>query len=265
MIKVYNNGDDFIKDNDLFLSENKYMSVFFYLDAKLLTEVSNINYAIKCEDNGKKLLALKVEPYNLLLYGNKECLMVLLEFLNKNHYEVKGVLCPMEIGDVLLDISPRVINKEYIQEIGMDFIEATSITEASSEDVEIATINDLDVIYDYTINFFNDCGLSDEPNKEKLRQNISNFHFLRVDGKIVSMASYSYNTFDSCRITHVYTKPEYRSKGYARKVVNTIKNEIINSGKIATLNVDIKNPISNHLYKSLGFKKVFSQGVYKVK
>ena len=53
--------------------------------------------------------------------------------------------------------------------------------------------------------------------------------------------------------------------GYARKLVNYAKNEIIAQGKIATLNVDKKNPISNHLYSSLGFKKVFSQGIYKQK
>ena len=61
------------------------------------------------------------------------------------------------------------------------------------------------------------------------------------------------------------TKPEYRGMGYARKLVNYAKNEIIAQGKIATLNVDKKNPISNHLYSSLGFKKVFSQGIYKQK
>ena len=34
--------------------------------------------------------------------------------------------------------------------------------------------------------------------------------------------------------------------------------------EVATLNVDKKNPISNHLYASLGFKKLFSQGVYHI-
>ena len=34
--------------------------------------------------------------------------------------------------------------------------------------------------------------------------------------------------------------------------------------KTAVLNVDRKNPVSNHLYTSLGFKKIFSQGVFAV-
>ena len=66
----------------------------------------------------------------------------------------------------------------------------------------------------------------------------------------------------STRISMVYTRPEYRNQGLGRKVVNYLKNEILNEGKIATLNVDQANPISNHLYKSLGFKKVFSRGIF---
>ena len=64
----------------------------------------------------------------------------------------------------------------------------------------------------------------------------------------------------SMRITNVYTRGIYRGKGYARKVVNTIKNEILAAGKTATLNVDRRNPVTNHLYRALGFKPVFAQG-----
>ena len=41
-------------------------------------------------------------------------------------------------------------------------------------------------------------------------------------------------------------------------------NEIIDSGRIAVLNVDQKNPVSYHLYTSMGFRKIFSQGVFKL-
>ena len=63
----------------------------------------------------------------------------------------------------------------------------------------------------------------------------------------------------------LFRSPAYRGKGLARLVVNTAKNEILAQGKLATLNVDKKNPISNHLYRSLGFEPVFSQGEYRRK
>ena len=84
MIKRYDDGKTFIIDNFTFLDENKYLSVFFYFDAVLLIKTDSNNYAIKVEEDNKKLLALKVEPYNLLLYGDKECLKELLNYLNEN-------------------------------------------------------------------------------------------------------------------------------------------------------------------------------------
>ena len=35
------------------------------------------------------------------------------------------------------------------------------------------------------------------------------------------------------------------------------------AGKRVTLNVDRKNPVSYHLYRSLGFERMFSQGEFR--
>ena len=78
MITNYPNGQTFIEENGEFLSENKYMSSFFFFDAPLLHESSKKNYALKISDQNKRLLALKVEPYFLMLYGDKELIKDLL-------------------------------------------------------------------------------------------------------------------------------------------------------------------------------------------
>ncbi len=257
MIKVYKNGTEFVNDNKVFLDENKYMSVFFYIDAKVLDDTTNSNFAIKVEDDNNKLLAIKVEPYNLLLYGDKELTLDMLNYIESNGYLFSGIMCSTDIGDNITKL-----RNDYYKFIGMDFMEVSSITEESSNEVTIPTIDDLDEVYDLSCRFFKECGLPDILDKTKMKDIITSYRILRRDNKIVSMAAFSFNTEDSYRITHVYTRPEYRGFGYARKVVNTLKNEIISMGKLATLNVDQANPISNHLYESLGFKKVFSQGIY---
>ena len=259
MIKVYKNGKSFIEENHTFLDLNKYASTFFYLDAKLLNEVSKTNYAIKVEKDKDTLLALKVEPYNLLLYGCRVCLKELLEYLSKEEYEVEGILCEKSIGDELITLT----NDKYYLSMGMDFMEARSFTLPSSKDVVVPTLEDVDEIYDSIACFIKDCGLTDPlPKKERVIKNLPNYRVIKIDGKIVSMASFSEDTKDSYRITNVYTKPEYRGKSYAKKIVNNIKNEILDMGKLATLNVDINNPISYHIYESLGFKRIFTQGIY---
>ena len=105
MIKDYLNGKSFIEDNSAFLDLNKYMSSFFYIDSKLLNETNKTNYAIKVNIDDKTLLAIKVEPYNLLLYGDKECLEELLLFIKENDYEIDGIMCSIDIGDYLISKS----------------------------------------------------------------------------------------------------------------------------------------------------------------
>ena len=85
---------------------------------------------------------------------------------------------------------------------------------------------------------------------------------MRKDGKIASFAKIHEWSDADTKISTVYTRDEFRNQGCGRAVVGSVVNEIIDSGRIAALNVDQKNPISNHLYSSLGFRKIFSQGVY---
>ena len=263
MIKEYSNGLKLIEENKELLDQNKYLSSFFYLDASLLTFTDKYNYGIKVSDKDRYILALKVIPYSLLLYGDSGLTSVLFKYLKEKEYEFNQILCSTIIGDEVIKISKDVLGRSYYQSIGMDFMESNVFTSFLSDDVKKAKIEDVDEIYENTVKFHKDCHLNDKVNKDSIIKNINNFRIIKIDGKVASMASFSKYTEDSYKIGHVYTKDEYRNRGYARKVVNVIKNEIINMGKVATLNVDQKNPVSNHLYESLGFKKVFSQGIYE--
>ena len=149
------------------------------------------------------------------------------------------------------------------QALAMDFMEARRVTEPSAPEVEPAREDDLDEIFDCAQRFVADCGLLDKPEKESFRKVLDSIRVIRADGKIVSMARIAPATGDDLRLVLVYTRDEYRGRGYARKVVNSAKNEILASGKRATLNVDRKNPVSYHLYLSLGFERMFSQGEFR--
>ena len=262
MIINYSDGASFIQENEAYLSENTYMSSFFFLDAPLLKECSKKNYALKVYDENGQLLAMKVEPYFLLLYGEKRLLKELLIYIKNHDLEIEGVYAASDLGEELLKISKETINKDYYQQMGMDFMEAHEINESSSNEIEIPTLDDADEIVECLINFINDCGLTDQVEKEKVIEKLTDYRIIRLDNKIVALSRKSPESSKSIRISMVYTRPEYRNRGLARKVVNYLKNEILNEGKIATLNVDQANPISNHLYKSIGFKKVFSRGIF---
>lgn len=253
MIKIYNNGQTFLDENLSFLLEKKYSSSLIILNSKIMNETDNVSYLLKVENDRKTLIACRLYPYDVLLYGDHECLDELLCFLNDNQYEIPGFLCSTIIGEHL---------NGYQKFIGMDFMEASIKTEESSSNVTIASLDDVEEIMELSMEFFSECGLNDQVIKDKIVKRIASYRLLKKDNKIIAMARFSYDTETSSRISMVFTRKEYRGKGYAREVVNYCKNEILLEGKIATLNVDQKNPISNHLYSSLGFKKVFSQGIY---
>ena len=158
MIVSYQTGAEFLQENQTYLQTNPYLSTFFTLDAPLLKQAGKINYALRCEQGDKQLLALKVEPYNLLLFGEEAFVPELLRFLFDGGYEIKNYLCASELGYALMrELEPY--GRRYEEALAMDFMEARSVTEPSAPEVETAHEDDLDEIFDCAQRFVADCGL----------------------------------------------------------------------------------------------------------
>ena len=263
-VKIYLNGNDFYQDNKDFLISNKYTEAFFRLDSPQLEETNKFEYALMMHDDKHKIVVLKKEPFNLLFFGDRELSIPFVGYLLDNEYEVKDYLCPTELGNVIMEAFKDKGFDCYIH-IGMDFMEAHEKCDVDIEGIEIPTLDDIDELYENANQFAIDCGITNHADKEKLSFGINEFRIIRENGHIVSMAKMNNEFTDNAKkISYVYTKKEYRGRGYARRVVGSILNDIIDSGCIATLNVDQKNPISNHVYASLGFKKVFSQSIFSL-
>lgn len=203
MIVSYSNGTDFLQANQALLQENPYLSTFFTLDAPLLKQADTINYALRCEQGDNWLLALKVEPYNLLLLGDEACVPELLQFLFDGGCELKNYLCASELGYVMQrELEPY--GRRYEEALAMDFMEARTVTEPSAPEVETAGKGDLDEIFACAQRFVADCGLLDKPEKEPFRKVLDSFRILRADGKIVSMARIAPATQDDLRLVRLH-------------------------------------------------------------
>ncbi len=265
MIKTYKNGSDFIAENSEFLQHNKYLAVFFTLDAPLLIETNRANYALAAICGDKKLLAMKVEPYSLMLYGDAECAAEMAQELAKG-YDFADILSAADdVGFALTQALQSVTGRAYEPSLLMDFLECKTKPAPYYEDVETAKESDADEICSLLERFIIDCGLSDTVNRDGVARTLGTYRLIRQDGVIASMAHIAPSDEQSLKVACVYTRDEYRGKGLARKVVTNITNEIIDDGKIATLNVDRNNPISYHLYASLGYKKLFAQSIFRMK
>lgn len=263
MIKVYEKGNELVEENRTLLMTNQYMSVFFFLDGKPLEHTDKINYALKCQNEYGVLLAMEVRPYSLLLFGEGKCCQELFDWMIENEYQFDSYLCGKQTGDEVTEYLNGRYDYHFSECLAMDFMEAVEITEPSDKEVVHAVKEDIDDIYECMLNFVIDCNLTDEIDRNRIMDEIESYRVIHRDCHVVSVARLSPSGEKDMKITNVYTRNQYRGQSLARKVVNSLKNEIIESGRIATLNVDRNNPVTNHLYRALGFRPLFSQGQYR--
>ncbi|MBR6311982.1 MAG: GNAT family N-acetyltransferase [Oscillospiraceae bacterium] len=263
MVKEYASGEAFLAENRPLLDTDKYRAVFFYGDAELIRTADKENYALRAEDGEETLLAIRAEPFATVLFGSPALAPELFGYIADGGLKLGTYLCGEDVGDAAAAFLAEKYGLKYSEGLAMDFMEATDVTEPSSDEVEVPSADDLDEICELLERFIADCGLLDTVDRDGVERTIDRFRVLREDGLIVSMAKSVPSTEGSARLSDVYTRPEYRGQGLARRVVNTLKNEILAAGNKATLNVDKANPYSNRLYASLGFKKLFSQGEYR--
>ena len=263
LITVYSNGTAMIQAYADYLNTNPYLSQWFFVDGPLITKPDRQNYAVSAGTAAAPLLCVRVAPFSTVLFGDPDAAAELLDFLLAEDYEISRFLTSETVGDAAVRYLWERHGLRYQEALGMDFMEAREITEPSCDAVSAPESEDLPEIIECLENFILDCGLEDSVDEASQRETLSDFRILRADGKIASMAKLARRDAPFDTITNVYTRPEYRGHGYARKVVNNLKNEIVSAGKIASLTVDKKNPVSNRLYESLGFQRLFAQGEYR--
>lgn len=261
MIIKYKNGDEFYQDNKEILEKYPLDTSFFKLNSKFLNVFNNESYSFKVMDDSSYLLILRLEPYPTLVFGNHLLSNEASKFIIENSLKIDRVLCQKENYETLLN---EIINKiggsiEVKHSMDIMYIDnLMSLNENTSFDmVKMATELDMAKIMHLYKAFSEevrvDEELNDEEKYEKIRKEINGYYYIEVDNQIVSIAKKTREEEKICAISFVYTLPKYRNKGYSRKVVSKITIDILNSQKIAYLYVDKNNPISNHLYKSIGY------------
>jgi predicted GNAT family acetyltransferase len=87
--------------------------------------------------------------------------------------------------------------------------------------------------------------------------------YLWEDSVPVSMAARANPTENGITVNRVYTPPEFRRRGYATSCVSALCSELLRSGyKFCMLYTDLANPISNSIYKRIGFREVCDSVAY---
>ena len=121
-----------------------------------------------------------------------------------------------------------------------------------------ATVQDRETIARFYGGFLRDIGQADLPREQLLDAadgiiRAGNLRFWQASGELVCMAGVMHRTARHARVGMVYTPPEHRSHGYASALVASVSAGILGEGLQPMLYADAANPISNKVYRNIGY------------
>ncbi|MEG0238746.1 GNAT family N-acetyltransferase [Anaerorhabdus sp.] len=119
------------------------------------------------------------------------------------------------------------------------------------ESVEVAKVEDVPEIIEIIKTVFH----QDSPRMaSSIEDKTGRTYFIKVDGKIVSVASSTAETDGLAMIVGVATLDEFRGQGYASKVVEKLCSDLLMEDKIPCLFYN--NPAAGKIYHRIGFEDI---------
>ena len=256
MYKVYKTGQDFLDENLNIIRNDPLGATFFEANVKMIPQCDKGNYAVRVEVDGSLLLAIHVGEYPLVLYGSEKCVDEFAQVVTQSKLQFNRTIGSYDISNAFLQAYERLVGGSHKVNLSMDIMYCDKVNYCDTTGVEQATTKDIEEITQLVVDF-NFEAMSEKSTWggifDKISHNIDNYAILRVNEKIVSIGYSNTEGTGLHRISNVYTKPEHRNKGYSRKVVTYLTERALKSGNLPCLHVDQHNPVSNHLYQTIGY------------
>ena len=169
--------------------------------------------------------------------------------------------CKKELYDLLVKDNFKYINKEDYFEMG--FLRCREVKKPKECDgyLSKAKEEDREILEEY---WYNDCHEMEDVEPitiEQAKEDVDaflqdeKFYVLRnKNNKIVSMAYYNVKE-DQAKISHVYTPPEERRKGYSANLIYLVTKELLEKNYVPVLYTDYNYIASNKAYKNAGYEE----------
>ncbi len=255
MFTCYPDGAAFLRDNLSILDEHPIETMFFRGNARQLTDPS-LGFAVKASDRSGCLLALRYQNYSTVLFGDVGPVGLLAEGLVKNNLTFSRVLCPSELAAPFFAAYERLAGGSHRLVHDMYLMKCSSAPPQARGGVERAVSSDVGDLA-RLMSAFNAEALGFQISADELapllQTSFHSFYVVRESGVLACVAQRARETDRFCAVTNVFTRPEYRGRGLARRVVSAVTRDIAALGKLAYLYVDSQNPVTNRLYTNLGY------------
>lgn len=264
-LTIYKCAPDLLKANRDFLERHAFEANIMWkiANSEMSTEDGFFGASVKWEKGC--YIAVQTKPFPMVNYaegkGTYEMVECLVQhLLKKNNLPEKLNGQPSAVK-AFADIANT--NGSNFKESGYLYLrKCEKINDIEICDLEYQSPITIDYDFgDWLIGFIKDCNLPDdvEDASANTRKMIEDGRLTCIikDGKPVSMAAKSRPIPSGRCIAMVYTPPHLRGNGYSLACMKHLTQEILNDGyEFAFLYADKYNPISNHVYEKIGYKKV---------
>ncbi len=217
-------------------------------------------------DAGLRIVAVMTPPYKLQLYAEDECDLTGLEWvadaLLRGSWPVPGVMAGEAVAEAFASIWCRQTGASYHTTMRQGIYELRHVVHPPYPAGEFrpAVAEDIELVRQWARGFHQDCFGDDRAEQSMTAAEEAAKKrdlFLWVDGVPASMAARRRPTPHGEAVSHVYTPPDQRRKGYATAVVARVSQRILDDGKqFCTLYTNLANPTSNSIYQKIGYTRV---------
>lgn len=281
-MKVYNTIQEFLKENEAILLEKESVTqlILHNCFANREKEVTKDLLFGRIEDEYGKIniIFANVNPFNLLIYDlgsdTIESIKMLVDYLIEGEVNINGINANKKICDEFIEYYENKMACTFKEHLSMDVMELTEL----NKDIKLpagtfraATWDDKDLLIAWHIKFAKEALDEDmiyEDFKDKLNTRIGNksiYIFEDQNHKPMAMAASTRQLVNGVSVSLVYSSKEARGKGYGLAVVYNLSKEYLGRGnKFCSLFVDKKNPISNGVYKKIGYKILEDNYDYRI-
>jgi predicted GNAT family acetyltransferase len=224
-------------------------------------------YSVVYNNEVIKIIGLMALPSDLNIYQNENydhsSMDLFIENIFYNYKNISGIKGEINLVEAFKQKWMDKTKCKSVLHMNLRLFKLEKVNEYQRPEgiFRRAVINDIEILKKYAVELFKQTNekINDYDNFfEGLKNNIEDeILYVWEDKTIVSMARKVRPTKNGMAINFVYTSKEYRSRGYGTAIVSELSKNILGSGKkFCTLFTDLSNPISNNIYKKIGYKKV---------
>lgn len=267
----YSNIKDFASDNLELILEKEWLNNLMVANCLegLEKEIEDLTLSAVTNNGKTELILLHRRPWHLLLYSpTNNTSDELFEFVAKEYFKidnnVNGVNAEKELAKQFSKYYSTIAQRQCKLNFPMRILVLENLNEVKFNEKTIfrkAKRDEEDVLL-YFLKTFSQEALKEELEEKVLKERLNSYfekgyYVLEVDGNIVSQAVISRVLTKGKSIGEVFTPKQYRGKGYAYNLVYKISEKILNEGaEYCVLYTDDNNPISNHVYEKIGYKRM---------